>query len=54
MKKLIFACLSFWAVGCWGQQLPYQNPELSPEQRAEDLVRRLTLERLRRLWLGGQ
>ena len=44
MKKLIFACLSFWAVGCWGQQLPYQNPELSPEQRAEDLVRRLTLE----------
>lgn len=27
-----------------GQSLPYQNPELSPEQRAEDLLSRLTLE----------
>lgn len=27
-----------------GQSLPYQNPGLSPEQRAEDLLSRLTLE----------
>lgn len=29
---------------CPAQELPYQNPELSSEERAEDLVDRLTLE----------
>ena len=43
MKRLI-------GVGCLltvmplSAQLPYQNPNLSPEQRAEDLLGRLTLE----------
>ncbi|WP_293053710.1 xylan 1,4-beta-xylosidase [Paludibacter sp.] len=27
----------------WGQQLPYQNPNLSSEARAQDLISRLTL-----------
>jgi beta-glucosidase len=28
----------------WGQQLPYQNPNLSSSERAKDLLSRLTLE----------
>jgi beta-glucosidase len=28
----------------WGQQLPYQNPNLSSAERAKDLISRLTLE----------
>ena len=27
-----------------GQQFPYQDPNLTPEQRASDLLGRLTLE----------
>jgi beta-glucosidase len=33
--------------------LPYQNTELSPEQRAEDLLKRLTLEEKARLMVNG-
>jgi beta-glucosidase len=29
---------------CFGQKLPYQNPNLSSEERAKDLISRLTLE----------
>ena len=37
--------LAFIAVlPAMGQQLPYQNPKLTPEERANDLVGRLTLE----------
>ena len=46
MKKLtllaIFASLTF-SFNCLGQNLPYQNPKLSSEARANDLVARLTL-----------
>ena len=31
-------------INMWGQQLPYQNPNLSSEERAKDLISRLTLE----------
>jgi beta-glucosidase len=31
-------------VNCWSQQLPYQNPNLSSEERAKDLISRLTLK----------
>ena len=31
-------------VKIWGQQLPYQNPNLSSEERAMDLISRLTME----------
>ncbi len=31
-------------INLWGQQLPYQNPNLSSEERAKDLISRLTLE----------
>lgn len=45
MNKLIFssfviACVSMTSAA----QLPYQNPNLSSQQRAEDLVSRLTIE----------
>lgn len=45
--KNIFAVMSlllFVATGAGAQTLPYQNPSLSPEERAEDLCSRLTLE----------
>ena len=35
------------------QTLPYQNPRLSAEQRAEDLLGRLTLEEKTRLMMNG-
>ena len=34
----------FIATGLWAQSLPYQNPNLSSEERAKDLIARLTLE----------
>src|SRR5665647_1978722 len=45
MKKgfLIIAAV-FFAIGLWAQQYPFQNPKLSSEERAKDLVSRLTLE----------
>jgi beta-glucosidase len=45
MKKylLLFACLVY-VISVTAQQLPYQNPNLSSEERAKDLISRLTLE----------
>jgi beta-glucosidase len=43
-KKLIFALSLLLTVSLWGQQYPYQNPKLSSEERAKDLISRLTLE----------
>ncbi|MEJ2627146.1 MAG: glycoside hydrolase family 3 C-terminal domain-containing protein [bacterium] len=43
-KKLLFAVFFLLIINLWGQQLPYQNPNLSPEVRARDLISRLTLE----------
>ena len=46
MKKLIFTlCLGAIAITGVAQNAPYKNPDLSPEQRAEDLLGRLTLEK---------
>ncbi|MBP5571033.1 MAG: glycoside hydrolase family 3 C-terminal domain-containing protein [Prevotella sp.] len=43
-KTFITAVIACCASFAWGQQLPYQNPSLSPTERAEDLCSRLTLE----------
>jgi beta-glucosidase len=43
MKKFITIVLLI-TVKLFGQQLPYQNPDLSSEERAKDLISRLTLE----------
>ncbi len=45
MKKLIFTlCLGAVTVTGIAQNEPYKNPNLSPEERAEDLLGRLTLK----------
>ncbi len=45
MRKLLFVVAGFMAsLSLWGQQLPFQNFHLSSEQRARDLIQRLTLE----------
>ena len=44
MKKgLRVAAFLLFAVRSWGQPLPYQNPNLRSEERADDLISRLTL-----------
>jgi beta-glucosidase len=44
MRKTLFIALGFILTsGLWGQQYPFQNPDLSPEERAKDLISRLTL-----------
>ncbi|MCH5312500.1 MAG: glycoside hydrolase family 3 C-terminal domain-containing protein [Prevotella sp.] len=44
-KKIIISVLmAMGTIGVSAQMLPYQNPELSFEQRADDLLKRLTLD----------
>ncbi|WP_255584627.1 xylan 1,4-beta-xylosidase [Zunongwangia sp. SCSIO 43204] len=42
--SLVFVAFMLIGMLVSAQQKPYQNPNLSPEERAEDLVNRLTLE----------
>ncbi|RPI01163.1 MAG: glycoside hydrolase family 3 protein [Calditrichaeota bacterium] len=45
MKKKLFFIFSFsFAMSLCAQTMPYQNPNLSSEERAKDLIPRLTLE----------
>ena len=44
MKQLVTIFLFFCAASAGAQSLPYQNPQLSAAQRADDLLGRLTLE----------
>lgn len=45
MRKTFLTCCSILlSVSLSGQVLPYQNPDLSSEERAEDLISRLTLK----------
>ncbi|HEX2937270.1 MAG TPA: xylan 1,4-beta-xylosidase [Bacteroidales bacterium] len=41
--QLTTACLLL-TLSIWAQQFPYQNPNLSADERAKDLISRLTLE----------
>ena len=44
-KQLITILVTTMTLGAGAQSLlPYQNPDLSPEKRADDLISRLTLE----------
>ena len=44
MKRGVFIALAIIStLNLWGQQFPYQNPGLSSEERARDLISRLTL-----------
>ena len=52
MKKLLLTTLLMLGTSAlWAQMLPYQNPNLSAEQRAEDLISRLTLEEKTKLMM---
>src|ERR1035437_4816792 len=45
MKRGLLIIISILLTGSlWAQQLPYQNPNLSSEERAKNLISRLTLE----------
>ncbi len=44
MKKGLLICAGFLLTICLWGQLPYQNPNLNAEERAKDLLSRLTLE----------
>lgn len=44
MKKTFLSLLAFCSLTAQAQVLPYQNPQLSHEERARDLCSRLTLE----------
>ncbi len=44
MTKILFTTFGIFMTVClWGQQFPYQNPDLDSEERANDLLSRLTL-----------
>jgi beta-glucosidase len=42
-KQLLIVASVLFVLNSWAQQLPYQNPNLSSEERAKDLISRLTL-----------
>lgn len=45
MKKTVLTlCLGTVALVGWAQNEPYKNPNLSPQERADDLIGRLTLK----------
>ena len=44
MKVKFILTLLLMSTYCFAQQLPYKNPKLSSEERAKDLISRLTLE----------
>jgi len=43
-KELLFIVCFLFSLNLWAQTIPYQNPNLSSEERAKDLISRLTLE----------
>lgn len=43
-KIILSICMLFLTLIAFAQSYPFQNPKLSPEERAKDLVSRLTIE----------
>jgi beta-glucosidase len=43
-KHILFVTVGLLSMNLWAQKMPYQNPNLSSEERARDLIGRLTLE----------
>jgi beta-glucosidase len=42
-KEILFFVSVIFSVSLWAQRMPFQNPNLSSEERAKDLISRLTL-----------
>ena len=53
MKKMLIGLCLLCVVSAQAQPLPYQDPTLSAEQRADDLLGRLTLEEKVSLMMNG-
>ncbi len=54
MRKIVFIALClFGSTYATAQSLPYQNPSLTAEQRADDLLKRLTLKEKCQLMMDG-
>ena len=51
MKQIFLSCLMLCCLTATAQQQPYQNPNLSAQERAKDLCARLTLEEKAQLML---
>jgi beta-glucosidase len=43
-KHMMSLTIVLLSMNLWAQKMPYQNPNLSSEERAKDLIGRLTLE----------
>jgi beta-glucosidase len=43
-KGILFTIILLFTLNSWSQQYPFQNPDLSSEVRAKDLISRLTIE----------
>lgn len=52
-RQLLAATLTAVSMSAAAQMLPYQNPELSPAERAADLCSRLTLDEKVQLTLSS-
>ena len=52
-RLLIIVCIVMGSVTLFAQQLPYQDTSLSAEQRADDLLQRLTLEEKAKLMMNA-
>ncbi len=52
-SNLILSIIVMCSAGAAAQNLPYQNPDLPAEQRAEDLLGRLTLDEKVKLMMNG-
>lgn len=44
MKSIVLMLFLYFVCPVWAQSLAYRNPILTPEERAEDLLKRMTLE----------
>ena len=53
MKRLLTLLFSATTLTISAQTLPYQNPQLTPQQRADDLLGRLTLDEKVRLMMDS-
>ena len=52
-RKILISLLAAWTLSATSQTLPYLNSNLTADERAEDLLKRLTLEEKVKLMMNG-